>query len=140
MSYSILLGTHELGEISKLMKQRKDTKVYKRLIALKMKHLGISNIDISSVLDVHIDTITDWFKLYINFGLSGLCELHLKNRKKSKLDDVRDELSKLVEEKTISTISEFQNYISNLFGIDVEQSWLSRYCKKNSIALIKKQG
>jgi transposase len=140
MSYSILLGTKELDELSKLMKQQKDTKVYKRLIALKMKHLGISNMDISSVLDVHIDTITDWFKLYINLGLSGLCEIHLKNRKKSKLDDVREELSKLVEEKTISTISEFQNYISNLFGIEVEQSWLSRYCKKNSIALIKRQG
>jgi transposase len=104
-----------------------------------MKDQGLSNQNISKILDVHIDTITDWFKIYTVSGLNGLCELHLKNRKKSKLDEHKDELIKLIETKSISTISEFQNYISNLFGITIEHSWLSRYCKKNSIALIKRQ-
>jgi transposase len=140
MSYAIVLNREELDETNKLLKNQKETKIYKRLVALKMKHQGISNHDISYILDVHIDTITDWFKLYIKMGLNGLCELHLKNRKKSKLDEHREELKKMVEENTISTIAEFQNYISNLFGIEIEHSWLSRYCKKNSIALIKRQG
>ena len=140
MSYSIKLDNKELENINKQLKIQRDAKVYKRLIALKMKHNGISNHEISNILDVHIDTITDWFKLYINLGLNSLCELHLKNRKKSKLDDHLEELKVLIEEKTISTIAEFQNYISNLFGIEIEHSWLSRYCKKNSIALIKRQG
>ena len=140
MSYTIVLNTAELSETNKLMKEQKDSKVYKRLVALKMKHQGISNNEISLILDIHIDTVTDWFKIYINTGISGLCELHLKNRKKSKLDDHIEELKKLVEEKTISTIAEFQNYISKIFGIEIEHSWLSRYCKKNSIALIKRQG
>ena len=140
MSYSIILNTNELDKICKLMKSQKDTKIYKRLIALKMKHQGISNQDISKILDVHIDTVTDWFKIYLNMGLNSLCELHLRNRKKSKLDVHIEDLKELVEEKTISTIAEFQNYISNLYGITIEHSWLSRYCKKNSIALIKRQG
>jgi transposase len=140
MSYSIILNTKELDEINKLMKNQKDAKIYKRLIALKMKHYGISNHDISNILDVHIDTITDWLKIFIGKGLISLCELHLKNRKKSQLDDHIEDLKNLVEEKTISTIAEFQNYISNIFGIEIEHSWLSRYCKKNSIALIKRHG
>jgi transposase len=140
MSYALDFDDTRLDEINKLLKKQKDAKIYKRLVALKMKHRGITNQNISIILDVHIDTITDWVKIYINMGLNGLCELHLQNRKKSKLDDHLEELKKLVEEKTISSISEFQNYISNLFGIEIEHSWLSRYCKKNSIALIKKQG
>jgi transposase len=140
MSYTIGLNSEELSEINYRMKKQKDIKIYKRLIALKMKNQGITNHKISEILDVHIDTVTDWFKLYIVKGLNELCELHLQNRKKSKLDYHLEELKKLVEEKTISTIAEFQNYISNLFGIEIEHSWLSRYCKKNSIVLIKRQG
>ena len=82
MSYSLVLDKSKLDEINKLMKTQKDTKVYKRLVGLKMKQQGISNLQISNILDVHIDTVTDWFKLYIRIGLKGLCELHLKNRKK----------------------------------------------------------
>ena len=138
MSYSFLLEKVELENINKMMKIQKNTKVFKRLVALKMKHEGISNHQISSILEVHIDTVTDWFKLYLRTGLQGLCELHLKNRKKSKLDDYIDELRNLVEKETITTLAEFQNYISKLFGIEIEHSWLSRYCKKNSIVLIKR--
>jgi len=140
MSYAIKLDSDELNEVNKLMKNQKDAKIYKRLVSLKLKYQGISNHEISNILDVHIDTITDWFKIYKSKGLNGLCELHLKNRKRSKLDDHKEELRKLVETKTISTIAEFQNYINNLLGIKIEHSWLSRYCKKNSIALIKRQG
>lgn len=139
MSYSIQIDENELAEISKKMKSIKEAKIYKRLVSLKLKHKGMSNQEISIILDVHIDTITDWFKLYINNGLNKLCELHLKNRKKSKLDAYMVELKNIVETKSVSTIAEFQNYIRNMFGIEIEHSWLSRYCKKNSIALIKRQ-
>ena len=140
MSYSIALNNKELSHINNSMKNHRDAKIYKRLIALKMKHKGISNSLIANILNVHIDTITNWFKLYTLEGLNSLCELHLKNRKKSKLDAHLEDLERLVEEKNISTIAEFQNYISKIYGIEIEHSWLSRYCKKNSIALIKKQG
>jgi transposase len=140
MSYRLDLDEISLEEINNLLKNQKDAKIYKRLIALKMKSQGITNQNISKILDVHIDTITDWFKIYLNNGLNGLCQLNLQNRKKSKLDAHLAELKKLVEENTISTIAEFQNYISNIFGIEIEHSWLSRYCKKNSIALIRRQG
>jgi transposase len=139
MSYIIEFDSASIDEINNMMKKNKETKIYKRLVALKMKHQGFSNNQISTVLNVHIDTVTDWFKIYIIKGLNNLCELHLKNRKKSRLDAYSEELKKLVKEKNISTISEFQNYISNLFGINIEHSWLSRYIKKNSIALIKRQ-
>jgi transposase len=140
MSYIIKLQNTELEAINIMMKTQKDVKIYKRLVAVKMKHYSVSNHEIATILDVHLDTITDWLKLFIENGIQGLCELHLKNRKTSKLDKHIEELKQIVEEHTISTISEFQNYISNKFGFEIEHSWLSRYCKKNSIALIKKPG
>lgn len=140
MSYSISLSCKELEEVNKSLKTQKESKICKRLVSLKMKNHGLANREIANILSVHIDTITNWHKLYISHGLSGLCKLHLKNRKKSKLDVHIDDLKKLIEEKTISTIAELQNYISNIYGIEIEHSWLSRYCKKNSIALIKRRG
>jgi transposase len=140
MSYLISLSSKELQEVDIALKAQKESKVYKRLVSLKMKNHGLSNKEIANILSVHIDTITNWHKLYISLGLKGLCELHLKNRKKSKLDIHINEIRGLAKEKTISTIAELQDNISKLYGIEIEHSWLSRYCKKNSIFLIKRQG
>jgi transposase len=72
MSYSIILGEQELKDLKNQIKVQKDTKIYKRLLSLKMKDQGLSNQNISKILDVHIDTITDWFKIYTVSGLNGL--------------------------------------------------------------------
>lgn len=139
MSYSIKIKTNDLSEINNLMKNQRDAKIYKRLVALKLISTGLSNKEVASALNVHIDTITDWVKIFINQGINALCELHLKNRKKSKLDEHRNELQKLIDVETIATIAQLQNHISQLYGIQIEHSWLCRYCKKNSIVLIKRQ-
>jgi len=140
MSYSINLSINDLKIVDQEMKKQRDAKIYKRLIALKMKHQGLTNQNISNILNISLDTVTDWFRIYCLSGINSICQLHLKGRKVSKLDKYIDELRQFVTEQTISTISELQNYISNKYGFEIEHSWLSRYCKKNSIVLIKKQG
>lgn len=140
MSYTLNLSSSDLVEVNNAMKREKESKVFKRLVALKLTLTGLSHKEIASTLNVHIDTITDWLKIYINHGLDALCELHLEHRKKSKLDEHKEEIQNLIKVETISTIAQLQNYIKQLYGIQIEHSWLCRYCKKNSIALIKRQG
>jgi transposase len=140
MSYAIDLNSHDIEEINHLMKDSKSAKVYRRLSAIKMKSEGMANKDIARILGVNIDTVTDWIKIYISTGVTGLTELHLKNRRKSKIDIYIDELKKLVEKEPISTVAELQAYIKNNFGLEIEHSWLCRCCKKNSIGLIRRQG
>jgi transposase len=139
MSIAISLNDNELAQITKAMNSQRDSKLYKRLLAIRMKHFGHTNKQIAVLLDVSIDTITDWFRIFTKEGLKTLCELKLKSRKKSKLDKYQTEIKGLIEENIISTITQLQDMIRKIYQIEIEQSWLSRYCKKNSIALIKKQ-
>lgn len=96
--------------------------------------------EIASTLGVNIDTVTDWVKLFNKDRLAGLSKLHYEGRRPSALDAIKDLLIKHIREQSISKLSELQDFLEAEHSITVEHSWLSRYCKKNSIALIKRQG
>jgi hypothetical protein len=55
------------------------------------------------------------------------------------LDAVKEVLIKYIKEESVSKLSKLQDFLATQHSIEVEHSWLSRYCKKNSIALIKRQ-
>lgn len=44
----------------------------------------------------------------------------------------------MIENENINTINELLQKLIDTYEIEIEHSWLYRYCKKNSIALIKK--
>jgi transposase len=68
-----------------------------------------------------------------------LSAFNYEGRRKSVLDSIQKELSNCIKTEMISTIAQLQDFIEKKFSIRIEHSWLSRYCKKNSIALIRKQ-
>jgi transposase len=139
MSYPIHLEEDKLSELKNLKKATKDSKILRRYQSIHMLHSGMSKKATAELLDVNIDTITDWVKLYHKAGLEGLSALHYAGRRKSVLDSIQNELSTCIHSEMISTIGQLQDFIDRKFGIRIEHSWLSRYCKKNSIALIRKQ-
>lgn len=91
-------------------------------------------------LGVHLDTITDWLKLYSRYGLERYCSLQYDGRRMSKLEPLKTEIKQYVNSQYISTINQLQDYLLDNYNLYVEHSWLYRFCKKNSIYLIKKQG
>ena len=105
-----------------------------------MAHEGFPKKKIASTRGVNIDTVTDWVKLFNKDRLAGLSKLHYECRRPSALDAIKDLLLKHIREQSISKLSELQDFLEAKHSISVEHSWLSRYCKKNSIALIKRQG
>lgn len=139
MSYLIELEENKLAELKDLKKTTKDSKILRRYQCIHMLHNGMTKKATAELLDVNIDTITDWVKLYNQSGFAGLSALNYEGRRKSVLSSIDAELSTYIQTEMISTIAQLQDFIDQKLGIRIEHSWLSRYCKKNSIALIRKQ-
>ncbi len=139
MAYSISLTSVEVLELERLRRSEKDGKILRRYQCVWMAYENFPKKEIASTLGVNIDTVTDWIKLFNKNRLGGLCKLHYEGRRPSGLDAVKDVLIKYIKEQSVSKLSELQDFLKTKHSIIVEHSWLSRYCKKNSIALIKKQ-
>lgn len=136
--YKIKLTKTELKKLDKLKKQEKNKRIFRRLQCLILSHQGRENKEIADIAGVCVDTVTDWVKLYLDNGISGLCRLDFKNKRQSKIDDYADKIKGDVKNNTISTLSELQDWLKSRYAIEMEISWLSRCCKKNSICLTKK--
>ena len=111
----------------------------RRYQCLSMLHKNYPKKEVAKLLGVNIDTITDWVKIYTKSGLSGLGLLNYEGRRPSSLDQIKDELVDLIKKENINTMVQLQGIIKSNYKLVVEQSWLGRYCKKNSISLIRKQ-
>lgn len=140
MAYSIELSSIEVGALKRLRRSEKDGKILRRYQCLCMVHEGLPRKEIAPALGVNIDTVTDWVKLFNKDRLAGLGKLRYEGRRPSALDAIKDLLIKHIREQSISKLSELQNFLESKHSIVAEHSWLSRYCKKYSIALIKRQG
>lgn len=140
MAYSIDLSANEIVALKKLRRIEKEGKILRRYQCIWMAHEKLPKKEIASTLGVNIDTVTDWIKLFNKVRLGGLCKLHYEGRRPSVLDGIKELLIKHIREHSISKLSELQDFLETNYSIVIEHSWLSRYCKKNSISLIKRQG
>ncbi|MFT4154338.1 helix-turn-helix domain-containing protein [Parafilimonas sp.] len=138
MSYKISLSVKEQRELKDLLQKTEQAKILKRYQCIHFKRQGLTNKTIADLLCVHIDTITDWLKIFIEGGLKGLSVLDYEGRRISHLDEIKDDVSAYVDKKIVSSIKELQGYILQKHQLAVEHSWLFRYCKKNSIVLTKR--
>ena len=139
MAYTIDLSPSEIAELKTLRRVEKDGKILRRYQCIWFAHEKFPKKEIASLLAVNIDTVTDWIKLFNKNGLKGLRELQYEGRRPSSLDTVKVELLKHIQTESVSKLSELQHYLKSKHSMEIEHSWLSRYLKKNSIALIKKQ-
>ncbi len=139
MAYSIDLSLGEVSDLKRLRRIEKDGKILRRYQCIWMAHEGFPKKEIATTLGINIDTVTDWIKLFNKDRLGGLSRLHYEGRRPSALDAIKDLLITHIREQSIGKLSELQDFLETRHSITVEHSWLSRYCKKNSIALIKRQ-
>lgn len=138
MSYTFSLNKRENTELKKLLRKTENSKILKRYQCIHFKEQGLKNQDIALLLCVNIDTVTDWLKTFLEKGLKGLGKLQYEGRRPSQLEIYKEEIKYYVNSNIVSSIKELQGYILKTYNLSVEHSWLFRYCKKNSIALIKR--
>lgn len=140
MAYQVVLTPKDQSIIKEKKRKEKDAKLLRRYQCLWMLHEQYPKKEVAKVLSVNIDTVTDWIKLYNKEGLAGLGILKYEGRRPSSLDGIKEQLTRYVQTENINTLSELQRMIEQKHKLKIEHSWLSRYCKKNFIALTKKQG
>jgi transposase len=139
MAYQVVLPPKDQSIIKEKKRKEKDVKLLRRYQCLWMLHEQYPKKEVAKILSVNIDTVTDWIKLYNNEGLSGLGILKYEGRRPSSLDGIKEQLISYVQTENITTLSELQLLIEKKHQLKIEHSWLSRYCKKNFIALTKRQ-
>lgn len=133
MLYHVHLSPDQFRRLRSSMKKERDAKILRRLQCVDFAATGCTHRDIARFLHVTPDTITNWLRLFTREGLDGLCNLRYDGRRPSKLDAHKEELRAHVKAGKASKLSELQHHIKTTWGLVIEQSWLSRYCKKNSI-------
>ena len=136
--YKIKLSSTELIELNKRKKREKNIKMYHRLQSVYLAHKGKDNKEIVNILEVNKNSVTNWIKIYSEKGIDGLCKPIDYNRRSAKIDDYIDKIKQDIKDNTISTLSELQDLINKKYSLEIEQSWLFRCCKKNSIYLTRK--
>ena len=139
MSYQVILSEIDLAIIKTKKRKERDAKLLRRYQCLSMLHENYPKKEVAKLLGVNIDTITDWVKIYTKSGLAGLVLLKYEGRRSSSLDQIKDVLVDLIKKENINTMVQLQGKIKSSYKLDVEESWLGRYCKKNFISLIRRQ-
>jgi transposase len=134
----IELSEREKEELRQRKRMEKNNKIYRRYLYLEMSNRGMTNLVIASLLGVCNDTLTDWKSIFEESGIEGLSKLNYEGRRESKLNKYKEKIKKKVIEDQVGTLKEIQHFLKSEYDVEIEQSWLSRFCKKNSIFPIKK--
>lgn len=138
--YTLHLSPKELRQLQARRTQEKNTGLFKRVQCIYLAHLGKGNNEITELLAVNKNSVTEWMKLYTTQGLDALCRPINYDRRSSKIDTYVDHIKQDIQKNAISTLAELQDWIKTKYSLELEQSWLWRCCKKNSICLTKRPG
>lgn len=136
--YTIKLSKRELKQIRKLIAKGKRVRVCRRLQAIEMAAGGYTYRTIAATVGVGADTVSDWIQLYAKSGLTALCTLHFTGKRTSPFDAYIEQIKQDITDNTIATLAALQDWIKEKYSLEMEQSWLWRCCKKNSIYLTKR--
>ncbi len=138
MTHKIILTVPVEKTLKRRLASEQSAKIYRRLLWLDLRRRGYRQKEISSLLCVTQAQLTNWSKIFALKGLDGLCSLHYEDRRPSQLMPYVQSIKDHVRDAPVSTLSALQAWLCEEHGIVIEQSWLSRFIKKNSIVLTKR--
>ncbi len=136
--YKIKLTRSELSALQKRRKKESSKAISDRLHCLYLAHIGKGNKEITDILAINKNSATNWIKIYLEKGMDELCRAENFDRRPSRIDSYLEKIKQDIQDNAIATLSELQDWIKQKYLIEMEQSWLWRCCKKNSIYLTKK--
>jgi transposase len=137
MTQEINLDDIQQLELKERLKNERDAKIWRRLKCIDLKLKGHKHKQIAEILDVTIDTITDWLFLFNEGGFEELCKLNYDGRRVSVLEEHKVSIEEKIDKENVPTVKYLQHWLKNKFGIEIEHSWLSRWLKKNQIFVQK---
>lgn len=136
--YKVKLTRCELTDLKKRRSRERNKTIINRLHCIYLAHIGKSNKAIIDILAINKNSVTNWIKLYLEKGLDGLCRPENFDRRSSRIDSHIENIKQDIQDHTLTTLAELQDWIKEKYSIEIEQSWLWRCCKKNCIYLTKR--
>jgi len=130
MSYKVNLSKEQIEELRAIQKTVSNVKIYKRLQCISLISKEYSKSEIADILDVSNNTITTWLKIFAKGGVELLTTFDYKDRKKSKLFEIKEDIRKYINTELPSKVAQVQDWIKRNYDIEIEHSWLYRYLKK----------
>jgi transposase len=137
MTQKIKLEESQDKELKERLKSERDAKIWRRLKCIDLKQKGHKHKEIAELLDVTIDTITDWLFLFNEGGFEELCKLNYDGRRVSVLEEHKSSIEEKIDKENIPTVKYLQDWLKKEFGVEIEHSWFSRWLKKNQIFIQK---
>jgi len=111
-------------------------RVCKRMDALHLKSKELPNDQICNVLDVCLNTLLGYFKMYNEGGVEELRKLNF-NRPQSQLATHKDSLEKYFTENPPSSISEAAAKIKELTGIERKETQVRKFMKTSGFRCLQ---
>jgi transposase len=137
MTQEIKLNKTQELELKERLKNERDSKIWRRLKCINLKQKGLKHKEIAQILDVTIDTITDWLFIFTEGGFNELCKLNYEGRRASVLEKHKASIEEKIDKDTPPTVKYLQHWLKEDFDIEIEHSWLSRWLKKNKLLIQK---
>jgi transposase len=138
MTHKINFTPCVIQELKVRLSSEKSAKIYRRLLWIDLKRRGYRQKESGVLLNVSQAQLTNWSKIFVLKGFEGLCSVHYEDRRPSRLMPYLTNIKDYVRDSSVPTLSSLQHWIAQEHGIFIEQSWLSRFIKKNSIVLTKR--
>lgn len=102
-----------------------DSRIRRKLIAIRMHGLGVPHSKIAGTLSISDDTVTNYVKLYRDDGLAGLLE-NRHYKPSSSVEPFLQEIERSFAESPVATASEGAERIESISGIRLSDSQARR--------------
>lgn len=133
--YKISLLESEKSLIERKLKKSSNAWLNKRYQVVLMRNNHLSSLEIASYVGMNINTITNWVKLYLSGGLTQLETFNLEERRISQLEAYFDQIESYISSTELVSINQLQSWLSIEHAVEVDKSWLRKWCKKKGLAI-----
>jgi transposase len=135
----IKLTPKQLAELINAEKQIKQPHLLKRIQCIKLRNVGMNNLEIANFLLINDQTVSNWSQVYLKDGLQKLLEWNYKGRVSIITLEQQQELIERNKKQPFQKASEAKEYIKNHFGHNFHLHSIQKLLKKNFSFHSKKQ-
>jgi transposase len=126
------LSRQQRDELEKRYKQERSRRVADRLHCLILLHDGKNAREVAALLFISQKTVKRWLKVFVNYGLEGLCRLQYENSgKTSDLSPAQQkELEQYLDEQIPGSAKEVMAYLQKQFKLSYSESGVVKLLKR----------
>lgn len=135
MKRGIKLAEYEKITIIEMRKYHPVARVRERSQAIELLNEGIKREEVSKILKIHEDTISNWTVSYNKYGITGLFDKERSGRPREVTNEIKDKIIEIAESPKTCTKSSISMSIEKEFGIRFHPDTIKYHLKKRRVCL-----